>query len=144
LPPRPTVDLSKELNGLKERLGVLEDSDLGRESVAVEEEDEWASRLQRLRVSEQSGPGEDAEKEREGQSTQEVGEGRYPISDLDKRLARLEAAIGSDESQVSPILRTSSNQALTSRPHSYHHLPRPITSSPSSPNPGTSTQSPGG
>ena len=121
MPPRPAVDLSKELSGLKERLGVLEDSDLGRESVAVEEEDEWASRLQRLRVSEQSGPDGDTGKEGDGQPTQEAGEGRYPISDLDKRLARLEAALGSDESQVSPILCTSSNQRLTSRPHSYHH-----------------------
>lgn len=88
-------------------MGVLEDSDLGRQSVAVEEEDEWASRLQRLRVSEQSGPDEDTGQEGEGQSTQEAGEGRYPISDFDKRLARLETALGSDESQVSPILRTS-------------------------------------
>lgn len=102
LPARPAVDLSKELSGLKERLGVLEDSDLGWESVVKEEEDEWASRLQRLKVVERS-VDENAGKQDKGQSAQEVGEGRYPISDLDKRLARLEAALGTDDSQVSLI-----------------------------------------
>jgi hypothetical protein len=100
-------------------LGVLEDSDLGWEGVVKEDEDEWASRLQRLKVVERSGD-ENAGEQDHSQPNQDVGEGRFPISDFDKRLARLEAALGSDDSQVS-LIHSVANliKANMIRPHSY-------------------------
>lgn len=100
LPPRPAYDLAGELSGLKERLGAIEDQ--GGRDVVREEEDEWSERLERLKLGEGS---KSRATEDEGASLGEEAntpkETTYPITDLDKRLARLEAVVGSDESKVS-------------------------------------------
>lgn len=98
LPPRPAYDLAGELSGLKERLEAIEGHG-GREHVQ-EEEDEWSERLERLKLGEPS-TGRDIEEPRGGGDEATKTEPTYPITDLDKRLARLEAALGSDESNVS-------------------------------------------
>jgi len=115
LPPRPAYDLAGELSGLKERLGAIEGQG-GREDVK-EEEDEWSERLERLKIGESStarntgGPRDVGEETIESEAT-------YPITDLDKRLARLETALGSDESNVSLIAPLHWAE-LTYRPLSY-------------------------
>lgn len=103
LPPRPAYDLAGELSGLKERLGAIEGQG-GREDVK-EEEDEWSERLERLKLGESSTA-------RDTGANKDVGdevpkpEATYPITDLDQRLARLEAALGSDEFNVSSFSPT--------------------------------------
>jgi hypothetical protein len=101
LPPRPAFDPAGELSGLKERLGAIEGQG-GREHVQ-EEEDEWSERLERLKIGESSTARNTGEPEDAGDETTRAG-ASYPITDLDKRLARLEAALGSDESNVSFFL----------------------------------------
>ena len=100
LPPRPVFDLAGELSGLKERLGAIEGQG-GREDVK-EEEDEWSERLERLKIGESSTARDTGGAKDGGDEATQSG-GSYPITDLDKRLARLEAALGSDESNVSYI-----------------------------------------
>jgi len=100
LPPRPVFDLAGELSGLKERLGAIEGQG-GREDVK-EEEDEWSERLERLKIGESSTARDTGGAKDTGDETREI-EATFPITDLDKRLARLEAALGSDESNVSYI-----------------------------------------
>ena len=98
LPPRPAYDLAGELSGLKERLGAIEGQG-GREDVK-EEEDEWSERLERLKIGESSTERDTGIAKDTGVEATEPG-ASYPITDLDKRLAKLEAALGSDESTVS-------------------------------------------
>lgn len=98
LPPRPAYDLAGELSGLKERLGAIEGQG-GREHV-LEEEDEWSERLERLKIGESS-TARDIEGPKDGGDETTRAGATYPITDLDKRLAKLEAALGSDESNVS-------------------------------------------
>lgn len=102
LPPKPPVDLAGELAALKERLGGLDGLDMTEVSSARPDEDEWTRRLERLRVADRP-----AATQRAGGEGEDTGKGSgspvQPISDLDKRLARLEAAVGSDESTVSPF-----------------------------------------
>jgi len=100
LPPRPTFDLAGELSGLKERLGAIEGQ--GARETVKEEEDEWSERLERLKLGESSTAGDTGEYKDAGDQATKIG-ATYPITDLDKRLARLEAALGSDESNVSPF-----------------------------------------
>lgn len=100
LPPRPAYDLAGELSGLKERLGAIEGQ--GARETVKEEEDEWSERLERLKLGESSTAGNTGEHKDAGDEATKIG-ATYPITDLDKRLARLEAAIGSDESNVSPF-----------------------------------------
>jgi hypothetical protein len=101
LPPKPAYDLAGELSGLKERLAVAEGSGSGKEIVR-EEEDEWSQRLERLKIGESStsSTAEGISEAEDGAAKMETGTS-YPISDLDQRLARLEAALGPDESSVS-------------------------------------------
>jgi nuclear migration protein JNM1 len=114
LPPRPAYDLAGELSGLKERLGAIEGQG-GRESVK-EEEDEWSERLERLKIG-GSSAGDTGDPKDAVDETTRAG-ATYPITDLDKRLARLEAALGSDESNVSLLLPFHQNE-LIPRPPSY-------------------------
>jgi hypothetical protein len=106
LPPRPAYDLAGELSGLKEKLGAIEGQG-GRESVK-EEEDEWSERLERLKIGESSTARDTGEHQDAGDEATKLG-ATYPITDLDKRLARLEAALGSDESNVSSFTPAGSN-----------------------------------
>jgi hypothetical protein len=106
LPPRPAYDLAGELSGLKERLEAIEGQG-GREHVQ-EEEDEWSERLERLKLGESS-TGRDIEEPRGGGDEATKTEATYPTTDLDKRLAKLEAALGSDESNVSSFTPAGSN-----------------------------------
>jgi len=115
LPPRPAFDLAGELSGLKERLGAIEGQG-GREDVK-EEEDEWSERLERLKVGEPS-TARDTAGPKDGSDDATQSGPTYPITDLDKRLAKLEAALGSDESNVSSF--PPSWIGLTPRPPSYH------------------------
>jgi hypothetical protein len=98
LPPRPAYDLAGELSGLKERLGAIEGQ--GAREHVQEEEDEWSERLERLKIGESSNARDAAESKHDGDEATKI-ETTYPITDLDERLARLEAALGSDESNVS-------------------------------------------
>jgi hypothetical protein len=107
--------LAGELSGLKKRLGAIEYQG-GRVHVQ-EEEDEWSERLERLKLGESSTPRGTGEPKDAGDEATKT-EATYPITDLDKRLARLEAALGSDESNVSCILLPNQN-GLTYRPPSY-------------------------
>jgi hypothetical protein len=107
LPPRPAYDLAGELSGLKERLGAMEGQG-GREYVQ-EEEDEWSERLERLKLGESSTARDNGGPKQDGDEATKT-EATYPITDLDKRLARLEAALGSDESNVSCILPINRNE----------------------------------
>lgn len=104
LPARPPVDLAEELSALKLRLGNAEDTDLGQGVSFRPDEDEWTKRLERLKVANPIDGSKDG-----GIDDQEVGrtDGKQSdstASDLDKRLARLEAALGSDEITVSIYL----------------------------------------
>jgi hypothetical protein len=102
LPPKTAVDLASELSGLRERLSSLEDIDLRYEE-RHEDEDEWSGRLQRLKMmGESDGRGETGRREAgEGNTRPTDNTGTFPVSELDKRLARLENALGSDETSVS-------------------------------------------
>jgi hypothetical protein len=115
LPPRPAYDLAGELSGLKERLGAIEGQ--GAREHVQEEEDEWSDRLERLKLGESSTARGSVDTKGDGDETTREG-ATYPITDLDKRLARLEAALGSDESNVSCILLLNQNE-LTYRLPSY-------------------------
>ena len=96
-PPRPVFDLAGELSGLKERLGAIEG--VARDDVE-KEEDEWSERLERLKIGESSTARDTGGAKDGSDEVMEPG-ATYPITDLDKRLAKLEAALGSDESNVS-------------------------------------------
>jgi len=99
LPPRPAFDLAGELSGLKERLAVVEGQ--GGVEYVKEEEDEWSERLERLKLGESSASMSAKGTRHPEVQTESAEKGKeYPITDLDKRLARLEAALGSDESNV--------------------------------------------
>lgn len=102
LHPKTAVDLASELIGLRERLSSLEDVDLRYEE-RHEDEDEWSGRLQRLKMmGESAGRGETGRGEAgEGNTRPTDNAGTFPVSELDKRLARLENALGSDETSVS-------------------------------------------
>lgn len=101
LPPRPAVDLSRELDTLRERLGAVQTLEL-EEGSAVQDSDEWSRRLERLKLADRtSSDRPSAADAATGESDRGDTGDRYPISDLDKRLARLEAALGSDEMTVS-------------------------------------------
>jgi hypothetical protein len=106
LPPRPAYDLAGELSGLKERLGAIEGQ--GAREHVQEEEDEWSERLERLKIGESSNTRDAAESKHDGDEATKI-ETTYPITDLDERLARLEAALGSDESNVSSFTPAGSN-----------------------------------
>ena len=93
--------MAEELSAFKHRLEAVEEADLGQGVETKPDEDEWTARLERLRLAEPSS----VPKEEDVQS-QDVTRGRSTrddssASDLDKRLARLEAAFGSDEITVS-------------------------------------------
>jgi hypothetical protein len=106
LPPRPAYDLAGELSGLKERLGAIEGQ--GGTEYVQEEEDEWSERLERLKLGESSTARDIGEVKDAGDEPAQAG-ATYPTTDLDKRLARLEAALGSDESNVSSFTPAGSN-----------------------------------
>jgi hypothetical protein len=98
LTPKPAFDLAGELSGLKDRLGAIEDIEPGQGAVKQQDEDEWTARLQRLRsgktIKDEGGTASGRD-----ESSHEAG-GSYSVSDLDKRLARLETALGPDEMNV--------------------------------------------
>jgi hypothetical protein len=106
LPPRPAYDLAGELSGLKERLGAIEGQ--GGTEYVKEEEDEWSERLERLKLGESS-TARDVEGPKDGGDEGTQPGTSYPITDLDKRLAKLEAALGSDASNVSSFTPAGSN-----------------------------------
>jgi hypothetical protein len=114
IPPRPTFDLAGELSGLKERLGAIEGQG-GGENVK-EEEDEWSERLERLKIGKSSTARDSVDTKGAGDEGTQPG-ATCPITDLDKRLARLEAALGSDESNVSPMLPFHQNELIYRPPY---------------------------
>lgn len=103
LPPRPLVDMAEELSAFKQRLEAAEGANLGERVEVKPDEDEWTKRLERLRLAESPSTSKEEESQSQdatrGRTTQDESSSS---SDLDKRLARLEAAFGSDEITVSP------------------------------------------
>jgi hypothetical protein len=98
-------------------LGAIEQVGEGREVVVKDDEDEWFERLQRLKLGE--GSSRSVEKpEPSGVESTQMETATYPISDLDKRLARLEAALGSDETNVSPPFSLPRNKLIPRHPYS--------------------------
>ena len=102
LPPRPLVDMAEELNTFKQRLDAVEGAVVDtREASLKPDEDEWTERLERLRLADSAvGSNQDKPENRQVGTERSTQDG-HSVSDLDKRLARLETAFGSDEMTVS-------------------------------------------
>jgi nuclear migration protein JNM1 len=97
-PPKPAFDIASEMSGLRERLSNLEGVEIP-EDGGVGEDDEWSARLERLKlVGERSGKSDEV---LDGDDAKSKGTGTFAVSELDKRLARLENALGTDETTAS-------------------------------------------
>lgn len=106
LPPRPLVDMAEELSAFKQRLEAVEGADTGPGEETKPDEDEWTTRLERLRLAESSSQSKQEDTQSRDVTRDISLRDKSSVSDLDKRLARLEAAFGSDEISVSANTNT--------------------------------------